>query len=65
MVFTEIATRALRILEHPFFEVDLYLIRINGVSPPPAENFVTPQNGNSHLGAHHVLSRARSRRKHF
>jgi hypothetical protein len=50
MVFTEIETRAFRILESPFFEVDLYLMRINCVSPPPAENFVTPQNRNSHSG---------------
>lgn len=50
MVFTEIETRAFRILESPFFEVDLYLMRINCVSPPPTENFVTPQNGNLHSG---------------
>ncbi len=50
MVFTVIATRALRILEHPIFEVDLYLMRINCVSPPPQENFVTPQNENSRSG---------------
>lgn len=50
MVFTEIATRALRILERPFFEVDLYLMRTKGVSPPPTENIVAPQNGNSRRG---------------
>ena len=65
MVFTEIATRALRILERPFFEVDLYLMRTKGVSPPPTENIVAPQTGNSRSGAHHVLSRARSRRQHY
>jgi len=56
MVFTDIAMRALRILERPFFEVDLYLMRINSVSPPPQKNFVTPQNGNCHSGASLFIS---------
>lgn len=65
MVFTDIATRALRILERPFFEVDFYLMRINCVPPPPQENFVTPQNGMSHSGTHHVLSCTRSPWQHY
>lgn len=56
MVFTDIATKALRILDHPIFEVDLYLMRINCVSPPPQENFVPPQNGNCDTGASRFIS---------
>lgn len=62
MVFTEIETRAFRILQSPFFEVDLYLMRINCVSPPPTRRkFRHAPEWEFAFGAHHDSSRARSR----